>query len=120
MVVCSAWPKFELHTTEYLDGRLILQYRESSWKWNLNTQNSINCSMSHLQPVSSPCVWLCCISSTVTWPMQLSFFAAYNRHAFCWWFASFKYGETGFCDKLLFLYMNMLYSVIQKTDIVKI
>jgi len=66
MVVFSAWPKFELHTPEYLDelgidGKLILQYRESSWKWNLNTQNLINCSMSHLQPVSSPCVCLCCI-----------------------------------------------------------
>jgi len=65
MVVCIAWPKFELHTPEYfdelgMDGRLILQYRESSWKWNLNTQKLINCSMSHRHLVSSPCVWLCC------------------------------------------------------------
>ena len=79
MAVCSAWPKFDLHTPEYLDElgidwRLILQYMESSWKWNLNTQNLINCSVSHLQPVSSPCLCLCCINSTFKWTMQLSFF----------------------------------------------
>jgi hypothetical protein len=31
-----------------------------------------------------------------------------------------KYSTTGFCDKFVFLYVNALYSGIQKADIVEI